>query len=139
MKKRVGMLYGKPIIVGDKNDQTVNEIYLSSGELIENNGSEKPKLKIYLYSKDSTDIVRIDDIEYIKPSNKIVTINSKELNDKYKNHTVHDIIFIFIPSLEQPEIVMELSPAGIERNGDLFVVMMKLEEIGLEVGVAFTY
>lgn len=30
MKKRVGMLYGKPIIVGDKNLQNINEIYLNT-------------------------------------------------------------------------------------------------------------
>ena len=112
-------------------------------ELIGNNngGSEKPKLKIYFYPKDGNDIVKIDDIEYIVDSGYLVTINSKELHNKYNNYTIHDIICIFSQSLEEfNNNNVEVLPMSIERYENIFTVFtLSPFDNTIQFTVDFTY
>lgn len=89
MKKRVGMLYGKPIIVGDKNDQTVNEIYLSSKEPSGNNGFNIPIIEIAGAENNkmlvTTDIGTFKGDMFQDGGEVSVSIHSSELFNYFKN------------------------------------------------------
>lgn len=106
MKKRVGILYGKPIIVGDKNDQTVNEIYLSSGESIGNNngGSENNNEVLKIELIESQFLIngisfRVD--PYTNQGTYVISVASKKI---YKHVIENNIKSAILTIIEETGI-----------------------------------